>query len=172
VRVGQSLGARELRRARQIGWMGVAICGLFMAMSALIMVVLREPVTRLYTQDPAVREIAVGLLFMAMIFQISDGLQVGAAGALRGYKDAKVPLLLNIFAFWVVGLPVAYGAGLVLGYGPKGVWLGLAAGLTVAALLLGLRFARVSNAVCAHTAAVPVPREERAGAGAVDPDRA
>lgn len=159
VRVGQALGARELRRARRIGWMGIAVCGLFMTASALILIVLRGPITGLYTDDAAVREIAVGLLFMAMIFQISDGLQVGAAGALRGYKDTKVPLVLNIVSYWLVGFPVAYAVGLALGMGPRGVWLGLAVGLTVAAVLLGLRYAHISNAVCAHTSAVPVPRD-------------
>ncbi|NNC55698.1 MAG: MATE family efflux transporter, partial [Pseudomonadales bacterium] len=160
VRVGQSLGANELRRARRIGWLGIAVCGLFMTVSAVFLIVLREPITGLYTSDPAVREIAVALLFMAMIFQISDGLQVGAAGALRGYKDAKVPLLMNIIAFWMVGFPVAYFAGLKFGLGPRGVWLGLAVGLTVAAILLGLRFAYISNAVCQRTFAVPVPRDD------------
>jgi MATE family multidrug resistance protein len=98
----------------------------------------------LYTSDQAVRDIAVGLLGMAMIFQISDGLQVGAAGALRGYKDTRIPLLINIIAYWLVGFPVALLAGLKLGLGPRGVWMGLAFGLTVAAVLLCVRFWRLS----------------------------
>ncbi len=145
VRVGQALGRREPRRARGIGWLGIAMCGLFMTAAAVVLVVLREPITLLYTDDEAVRQIAVGLLFMAMIFQISDGLQVGAAGALRGYKDTRIPLYINIFAYWFVGFPVAVAAGLVFDLGPGGVWMGLAFGLTVAAVLLSIRFWRFSR---------------------------
>ncbi|MEO1573427.1 MAG: MATE family efflux transporter, partial [Pseudomonadota bacterium] len=77
VRVGNALGREEPWRARGIGWLGIAICGGFMTLSAVVLVVLREPIVALYTTDEAVKTIAVGLLFMAMIFQISDGLQVG-----------------------------------------------------------------------------------------------
>ncbi len=145
VRVGQALGRREPDRARSIGWLGIAMCGAFMTASAVVLVVLREPITQLYTSDEAVRQIAAGLLFMAMIFQISDGLQVGAAGALRGYKDTRIPLYINIFAYWFVGFPVAVAAGLKFNLGPGGVWMGLAFGLTVAAVLLAIRFWRFSR---------------------------
>ncbi|MFK8016190.1 MAG: MATE family efflux transporter [Gammaproteobacteria bacterium] len=155
VRVGQALGRRDPYRARFIGWMGVALCGLFMTLSALVLVLLREPITLLYSTDPVVREIAVGLLFMAMIFQISDGLQVGAAGALRGYKDSRVPLFINIFAYWLVGFPVAVLAGLKLEMGPGGVWMGLAFGLTVAAVFLGVRFWRLSKVALERHLALP-----------------
>lgn len=145
VRVGNALGRVEPDRARGIGWLGVAICGGFMTVSAVVLVALREPIVGLYTSDEAVRGIAVGLLFMAMIFQISDGLQVGAAGALRGYKDTRIPLYINVIAYWMVGFPIAAYAGLSTPMGPSGVWMGLACGLTVAAVLLSVRFRAVSR---------------------------
>lgn len=153
IRVGQALGAGRRSDARFVGWVGIASCGAFMLLSALALIVLREPVTRLYIDDPAVREIAVGLLFMAMIFQVSDGLQIGAAGALRGFKDTAVPLWLNVIAFWLIGFPIAYLAGLRFGWGPQGVWFGLAAGLTAATVLLGGRFWIISRTGAAATPA-------------------
>ena len=82
-----------------------------------------------------------------MIFQISDGLQVGAAGALRGYKDTRIPLYINVLAYWFVGMPIAAWFGLSSGMGPIGVWLGLACGLTVAAVMLSARFLAISRPV-------------------------
>ncbi len=144
VRVGHALGKGEPSRARSIGWLGMGLCGLFMTVSAFGLVLLREPIVGLYTGDTAVRDIAIGLLFMAMIFQISDGLQVGAAGALRGYKDTRFPLYINIFAYWFIGFPVAVYAGLRGAGDPNGVWLGLATGLTIGAVLLAMRYRHVS----------------------------
>lgn len=146
VRVGQALGRDHPIRARSIGWLGIGICGGFMTLSAVVLVIFREPIVSLYTSDANVHAIAVSLLFMAMIFQISDGLQVGAAGALRGYKDTRLPLYINVVAYWLVGFPIAAYAGLRTSAGPDGVWLGLACGLTVAAVLLGLRFRYISAA--------------------------
>ena len=73
---------------------------------------------------------------MAAIFQLSDGVQVGAAGALRGFKDTAMPMAMCIFSYWVVGFPLAYVFGVRQGGGPPYVWFGLIAGLTVSAVLL------------------------------------
>ena len=116
-----------------------------MACSALVILFLGPEIAALYTQDPAVRTLAAGLLLMAAIFQISDGLQVGGAGALRGFKDARVPMLLNLLAYWGVGFPLAYGLGVVANLGPRSVWVGLIAGLTVCALLLNVRYYWISG---------------------------
>ena len=116
-----------------------------MTCSALVILAFGPQIARLYTSDTAVQTLAAGLLLMAAIFQISDGLQVGGAGALRGFKDAHVPMLLNLLAYWGVGFPMAYGLGVVAGLGPKFVWVGLIAGLTVCALLLNLRYYWISG---------------------------
>ena len=112
-----------------------------MLCSALVLAASSGSIAALYTRDPAVRALAASLLLLAAIFQLSDGLQVGAMGALRGYKDARVPLLITIGAYWLVGFPLAYLFGLVRGGGPAAVWWGLIAGLGVAAVVLNLRFA-------------------------------
>jgi MATE family multidrug resistance protein len=91
-------------------------------------------------------------LFVA-IFHVPDGLQVGAAGALRGFKDARVPMALNFTAYWLVGFPVAYWLGIHQSQGPRGIWMGLILGLFACALLLTLRYRQVSGrAVRAGTA--------------------
>ena len=82
---------------------------------------------------------------MAMVFQISDGLQVGAAGALRGFKDTRVPMLLNIVAYWLLAFPLAWYLGVQREIGPQGVWVALVVGLTAGAALLNARFWVISR---------------------------
>lgn len=83
---------------------------------------------------------AVQLLYMAAIFQLSDGLQVGGFGALRGLKDTKKPMYVNIFAYILVGLSLAWYLGIYLEIGPIGLWSGLIVGLTIAGILHNIRF--------------------------------
>ncbi|MEE8528501.1 MAG: MATE family efflux transporter [Gammaproteobacteria bacterium] len=145
IRVGQTVGRGKPRDARYMGLVGITLCGLIMAASAAIMLIFREAIVGFYTTDTAVRDIAVSLLVMAAVFQISDGIQVGGAGALRGFKDTKIPMLLNFAGYWLLGFPLAYYLGVVLEQGPKSVWFGLVASLTVTAVLLNGRFLVVSR---------------------------
>jgi multidrug resistance protein, MATE family len=145
IRVGQALGRGETRTARRAGWTGIGLCGLFMVGSALVLFLFRDRIAAFYTSDPELLPLATGLLTMAMIFQVSDGLQVGAAGALRGFKDTRVPMLMNVGSYWLIAFPMAWYAGVHAGLGPVAVWVALIAGLTVTALLLNARFLRLSN---------------------------
>jgi len=79
-----------------------------MTLSAAFLLVFRDAVVGVYTDDVAVTGIAISLLLMAAIFQIVDGVQIGAAGALRGYKDTNVPMVINIVAFWVLAWDSAW----------------------------------------------------------------
>lgn len=144
IRVGHALGRGQHAYARFLGFTGIGVCACVMAVSAVLMLIFKDAIVGLYTVDSEVAGIAVSLLFVAAIFQISDGLQVGAAGALRGFKDTRVPMLLNFTSYWLVGFPLAWYLGIGLGLGPQAVWIGLVAGLTVAAILLTWRFALVS----------------------------
>lgn len=146
VYVGHALGGGDTVAARRRGFVGVGLCGLLMAISAAVILVDRHAIAALYTPDPAVQTAAGGLLLLAGIFQVSDGVQVGAMGALRGFKDTRVPLLITLAAYWGIGFPVAFTAGLRYGHGPVGIWWGLITGLAVAAVLLLLRLERVSRA--------------------------
>ena len=74
-----------------------------------------------------------------------NGIQIGAAGALRGYKDTRVPMAINIFAYWVIAFPLAYMAAVTVKLPPNYIWGGFVAGLTVAAVMLSWRYARISG---------------------------
>lgn len=146
VHVGHAVGRGDVHGARFAGFVGIGLCGALMVVSVLVIVVANEGIARLYTRDAAVLQLAAGLLLMAAIFQVSDGLQIGAAGALRGFKDARVPMWLNFVSYWIVGFPLAFGLGVVLGGGPVYVWVGLIAGLTACAIALNVRYRVVSRA--------------------------
>jgi multidrug resistance protein, MATE family len=145
IRVGQALGRGEPVAARRSGWAGIALCGLFMLCSAFVLFLFRDRIAGFYTSDAELLPLATGLLGMAMIFQVSDGLQVGAAGALRGFKDTRAPMLINVASYWLLAFPMAWYAGIHVRLGPVAVWVALIAGLTVAALMLNARFLVLSN---------------------------
>ncbi len=146
VRVGHELGRGSPERARYAGKFGIFVCGAFMACSAIFLLVFRDAVVGIYTAVPVVKGIAISLLLMAAIFQIADGVQIGAAGALRGYKDTRLPMLINTFAYWMLAFPLAYLAAVTWVLPPNYVWGGFVIGLGVAALLLTQRFLRISRA--------------------------
>jgi MATE family, multidrug efflux pump len=145
VRVGHALGRGNTHDARLAGFAGIGLCACFELLSALSMLLFPHLIVGLYTRDARVAHIAVGLLYVGAIFQISDGLQVSAAGALRGYKDARVPMFITIIAYWLVGFPLAWLFGIPLHLGPQMIWAGFIAGLTVAAVLLLRRFILLSR---------------------------
>jgi MATE family multidrug resistance protein len=140
VRVGQAMGRGDPDAARRAGFTGIALAATFMALSAICIFLFPELIAGLYTNDPAVKNMAVSLLFMAAIFQISDGLQVSGSGALRGLKDTKVPMVITVVAYWVIGMPLGYTLGVTLEGGPRAMWIGFIFGLTAAAVLLNSRF--------------------------------
>jgi MATE family multidrug resistance protein len=155
IHVGHRVGAGDVLGARFAGWSGIAMCALFMSGSALVIVAANEQIPVLFTTDPDVRLLAAGLLLLVAIFHVPDGIQVGAAGALRGFKDAHVPMALNFVSYWLVGFPVAWWLGIHAAHGPRGIWAGLILGLFTCAILLTLRYRRVSGRA-ARFAAVPV----------------
>ncbi|MCC7410818.1 MAG: MATE family efflux transporter [Gammaproteobacteria bacterium] len=169
VRVGQAAGRADPAGVRRAGAVGIGLAVGFMTVSGMFMLVLRERIVALYTDDAQVTAIAIELVLVAAAFQIFDGAQAGAAGALRGLKDTRVPMLITLIAYWGTGFPVAWWLGVHLGLGPQAIWVGLVAGLAVAAVLLGLRFARVSRirvpvydgepGARAHSGAAPVAPE-------------
>ena len=152
IHVGHQAGRGDASAARLAGWAGIAMCGIIMALSSLVILAARHGIAAAYTSDPEVRALAAFLLLFVAIFQIPDGLQVGAAGALRGFKDAKVPMALNFAAYWMIGFPAAWWFGIHRGAGPAGIWTGLIAGLFTCAALLIWRYERSSRrALAAHS---------------------
>ena len=145
VRIGHALGAGLPVAARFAGLTGVSMCVLFMACSATFLLLFRGAVVSLYTSDTAVQAIAISLLLMAAVFQIADGVQIGAAGALRGYKDTKMPMVINVFAYWALGFPLAYMAAITFRAPPSYIWAGFVLGSSAAAVLLSMRLLRISR---------------------------
>lgn len=148
VRVGQAAGRCDAAEVRRAGWVGIALSAAVMMLSALTFWLLPERVVSLYLRldDPAnaaVVRTAVQFLAFAAAFQVFDGLQVSAAGALRGLKDTRAPMLISFFSYWGIGLSSGALLAFTLGLGGRGLWLGLVLGLVAAALLLVGRFRRV-----------------------------
>jgi MATE family multidrug resistance protein len=150
VRVGQAMGRREVGAARRSGLVGAGLAVGFMSLTALTMAMVPDWIAAVYTQDEQVHVIAVQLLVMAAIFQIFDGLQVAGAAALRGLKDTAVPMGITLVAYWGVGLPLGYGLGIVQNGGPQALWIGLIAGLMIAAVLLLVRFLLLTRRLMAR----------------------
>ncbi|WIY51704.1 MATE family efflux transporter [Devosia sp. YIM 151766] len=146
VRVGVAYGRRDPDGIRKAGWMAFMLGIGFMTISCATFLLFARPIVSIFL-DPTIEAnvhaatLAVSFIAIAGIFQLVDGAQVTAAHALRGLSDTKIPMLLAIFGYWLVGLPTSYVLGFVLDWRGVGIWLGLAVGLAFVAVLLVSRFA-------------------------------
>ena len=157
VRVGNAVGRRDPVGVRLAARAGYALAMCSQTVSASLMLLVPASIAGIYTQDPEVVAIAVQLLFLAAIFQLSDGIQVSSAGILRGLNDTKVPMLITVVAYWLVGLPLGAVLAFRFDLGARGMWIGLIAGLTAAAILLALRYRAMSARLPAELAGPPDP---------------
>ncbi len=148
VLVGHSVGRGDMAGARRAARAALA-CGVaFMATTALVMLVVPEPLARLYSRDMPVVALAAALLPIAGAFQVFDGLQVVSLGILRGLADTRAPFLIALLSFWLLGFPVSLWLGFQRGLGAVGLWWGLVVGLAaVAVLLLARARSRLSREV-------------------------
>jgi len=149
IRVGNQKGLKDYINLRRIAESIFFVGTIFAVIFAICFVLFHDYLPYLYVNlDDAteigdineVIEIASTLLLAAAVFQISDSIQVIVLGALRGLQDVKIPTLITFIAYWVVGFPISYFLGKEEAYGSLGIWMGLLAGLTSAAILLYLRF--------------------------------
>jgi MATE family multidrug resistance protein len=131
VRVGQQLGRLDPDGARRAGWSAIIIGVGFMACAGVVFVSIPKLIARLFTPDPAVLQVGAQLLLVAAAFQLFDGLQTVATGALRGAADTRTPMLANFVAYWLIGLPAGYVLCFRLGWGAVGIWIGLCGGLMI-----------------------------------------
>lgn len=134
VSVGRAVGAGDRAGAARAGWMALRISVVFELFSALGFLVFPRQIARAYTDDPRVIALAATLLFIAAVFQLFDGLQTVATGALRGLGNTRTPMVWNLLGYWVIGLPLGCWLCFVRGWGVIGIW----DGLCLALILIGL----------------------------------
>jgi MATE family multidrug resistance protein len=146
-RVGHAFGAGRPAAARHAGFVAIALGAGFMAAMGVLLVTFPAAMAGLFLGDadplgPEVLAIAVPLLIAAGVFQLADGVQVVATGALRGLSDTRVPMLLVGVGYWVIGLPGGWLLAHPGGMGPLGIWIGLALGVGAVAVLMMRRWIR------------------------------
>lgn len=147
ISVGHYIGEKKPERAKAASttalFMGVTLS----VVTAIFTIVLRNEIAQIYTDDITTINIATGLMLIAAVYQISDAVQVIAAGALRGYKETRIIFYITLISYWLVGMTIGYTLALtdlvVPAMGPAGFWIGFISGLTTAAILLSIKLAKV-----------------------------
>ncbi len=149
VKVGHAVGAKRPTEARQISFYGLGLACLIALVSSIFMWFVAPLVVQVYTPNLEVQLLAVSLIHLAVWYQISDAIQINAAGALRGYKDTRIIMLITLFSYWLVGLGGGWWLAMTDNFwgaqGVYGFWYGLIAGLTVASSFLVWRLNSTSR---------------------------
>jgi MATE family multidrug resistance protein len=153
VRVGHAAGARDPQRMVHAGWAAFVAVTVIMLTIAAVFALGAAPLVRLFTRDAAVVAVGVQLLWLVAPFQWFDGVQAIATGVLRGLGDTRTPVLANVVAHWILGLPLGYALCFWWGWGNSGLWLGLYTGLTVVGIFLMVVWMRRARALLAQAAA-------------------
>jgi multidrug resistance protein, MATE family len=152
IRTGNNFGMHNYKELRLSAISSFHIVLAFMSLTAIIFIILNNILPWIYTSDLTVITIAAQLMIIAGFFQLFDGAQVVGLGVLRGMGDVNIPTFITFIAYWMVGLPVAYLLGITMKLGADGIWYGLTLGLLVSAVLLYIRFDKLSRKL-AHQSA-------------------
>ena len=144
VGVGHAIGAGDPARARRAGWLAISLASGFMAVMAVLLMVFPRPIIMIYSPNARVMAIGVPLLALAAAFQIFDGIQTAATGALRGLGHTEAPMVLNLVGYWLFGLPLGYFLCFHAKLGIYGVWIGLTIALVLIASLILMEWRRKS----------------------------
>jgi MATE family multidrug resistance protein len=162
VRVGNAVGRRDAEAANVSGWSGVALSASFMSSSAIVLWTLPLPIVHIFTRDPEVVKVGVSLLVIAAVFQFFDGVQVTAIGALRGSGNTRIAMLTDFVGWWLIGLPLGAWLCFGCGWGVRGLWFGLSAGLISIGCVLAVAWTRrvhwLRRELSSGMAAVPEAR--------------
>ncbi len=153
VRVGHAVGRRDAAGADVAGWAAMAIAGGFMTVAAVVLFAMPRTIAGWFTPDLAVREISVGLLYVAALFQLSDGVCVAAIGALRGAGDTRTPMIWNLLGYWLLALPLAWLLAFRLDIGAFGIWIGLCAGMILISVVMVVTWRRLTARLASELAA-------------------
>ena len=150
VQVGNALGAGDPQLARRAGWTGIVTGAGVMTLTAIAFTVIPQRLLHAYTADPTIVAIGVPLLWCAAAFQLFDGVQVMATGALRGSGDTRTPLVANLIAHWGIGLPLGWLLCFHWSWGVVGLWIGLSTGLILVGSTLVLVWAWRARRLAVH----------------------
>lgn len=136
VRVGQALGRGDAAGARGAGWVAIGMGGAFMALCGIVLLLVPASIARLFTDDASVIAAAASLLLVGAMFQLFDGIQAVASGALRGAGLTRISMVAFLVGYWTAGLPLGYWLCFRQGWGARGLWVGFLAGLGSIAVVL------------------------------------
>jgi MATE family multidrug resistance protein len=136
VRVGQAVGREDRAGARRAGWVAIGLGAGFMGLAAVMFWTVPGVVAGWYTNDAEVVAMSASLLVIAAFFQLFDGIQAVATGALRGLGDTRTPMVAHIVCYWAIGLPVGWWLTYPMGWGARGFWVGLSLALILIGIVL------------------------------------
>ncbi|ADX68507.1 MATE family efflux transporter [Weeksella virosa] len=140
VRIGNQLGLKDYHTLREAGWSCILMVITFMTFCGIFFILLRVPLSEIYTNEENVISLASKLLVVGALFQLSDGLQLVILGALRGMRDVKIPSIISFISYWGITIPICAILAIYFEMRALGVWIGLGIGLTVAAVQLLFRY--------------------------------
>ncbi len=145
VQVGRAIGRQDVTATRRAGISGMLLAATFMLVPGVLMGFWPEGVVAIMTTKPDVVPLACTLMRIAAVFQLADGVQAVASGALRGAGITRFALYAHLVAHWIIGLPIGLFLGFGMGFGAAGIWWGLTAGLVAASVGLSIRFVTASR---------------------------
>jgi len=132
--VSYSVGGKRLKSAKHYTFLGVSSGMTILILTATFMFFFREEIAKLYSNDPEAIALAAQLFLVSILYQLSDSVQAGLQGVLRGFKDVSVPFFIAFVSYWMIGMPVGYLLATQTNLGPAGFWFGISIGLTSAAI--------------------------------------
>jgi MATE family multidrug resistance protein len=147
-RVGNLIGAKRMLDARFASISSICLCTMIAIINTIIILTFKDQLSAMFSSEDAVVLIATSLLVFAAIFQIPDGAQIGAIGALRGYKDTFAPMIITLLVYWFIAIPIGYYLtyyGINTPLGASGMWISMIGGLSVFAVLIILRVQWISK---------------------------
>ena len=147
IRVSNLRGLGQNKEVTEAAKAGIKVTFVFMLFASAVFMIGNEFLPSLYINEQEVIDVASKLIFIAVLFQLMDGMQVVELGILRGLNDLKIPTYLTAIAYWIIGLPTSYLLGIYFEIGAEGIWLGYLAGLTASALMLYIRYLKVKRSL-------------------------
>lgn len=145
IAVGDAWGRKHKQDLIKSGRAALILSIAFMGITAILFALFNSFFVSLYINDALVGGMAANLLLIAALFQLSDGLQCVSLGILRGISDTKVPTIVTVIAYWVIGIPVGWWLAQSFNLSLYGIWFGLTLGLTFSAVMLSIRFLKESR---------------------------